>query len=46
MKYKISFETPYSLDAYEAVTLQERFEREIKSFISDECQVNYITESE
>ena len=46
MKYTISFETPYSLDAYEAVTLQERFEREIKSFISEKCEVYYITENE
>lgn len=44
MKYTISFETPYSLDAYEVVTLQERIERQIKSFISDECEVNYIAE--
>lgn len=44
MKYTISFETPYSLDAYEVVTLQERFERQIKSFIGEECEVNYITE--
>ena len=46
MKYTISFETPYSLDAYEVVTLQERIEKEIKSFISDECKVNYIAENE
>lgn len=48
MKYTISFETPYSLDAYEAATLQEcieSIERQIKSFISNECQV-YITENE
>lgn len=46
MKYTISFKTPYSLDAYEAVTLKERIERQIKSFISDECEVNYISENE
>ena len=44
MKYTIAFETPYSLDAYEAITLQERIKRQIKSFISEECKVNYIAE--
>lgn len=46
MKYTISFETPYSIDAYEVITLQERIERNIKSFISNECKVNYISKNE
>ena len=46
MKYTITFETPWGLSPYEVITLQERIERNIKSFISDECQVNYISKNE
>lgn len=35
MKYVVRFELPYELDAYEHVTLVERFEREISSFLGE-----------
>ena len=45
MKYELKFEIPYRLDAYESVTLQERFEREINSFLQEKkANVLYLSE--
>lgn len=41
----MKFKVPYSLDAYEQVTLKERLEREIQSFLEDESiEVSYLCE--
>lgn len=35
MIYEMTMEIPYTLDAYDHVTLKERFDRELKSFLCD-----------
>ena len=35
MKYNLSFELPYTLDAYSHVTLQEMLQKEIQSFLHE-----------
>ena len=45
MNYVMKFKVPYSLDAYEQVTLKERLEREIQSFMADKrIEVSYLCE--
>lgn len=46
-KYEALISLPYSLSAYEQVTLKERFDRELKSFLDDkEVEVVYLAEIE
>ena len=35
MRYEFKFDVPYTLDAYEHVTLKERLEGEVKSFLGE-----------
>lgn len=43
----MKIEFPYSLDAYEQVSLKERLQREIQSFMADNrVKVLYLTKEE
>ena len=45
MNYVMEFKVPYSLNAYEQVTLKERLEREIQCFLEDKSiEVSYLCE--
>ena len=47
MDYVVRICLNYTLSAYEQVTLQERFDRELKSFLADpEARVDYIAKDE
>lgn len=47
MKYEMKIEFPYSLSAYEQVTMRERLEREIQSMMADErIKVLYLAKDE
>jgi hypothetical protein len=47
MDYVAKISLNYTLSAYEQVTLQERFDRELKSFLADpEARVDYIAKDE
>jgi hypothetical protein len=47
MDYVAKISLNYTLSAYEQVTLQERFDRELKSFLGDkEARVDYIAKDE
>lgn len=47
MDYIVKIKLNYPLSAYEQVTLMDRFERELKSFLADpEASVEYLAKDE
>lgn len=47
MTYEMVMDIPYTLDAYDQVTLKERFDRELKSFLCDKrAEVIYLTKQD
>lgn len=47
MTYEMVMDIPYTLDAYDQVTLKERFDRELKLFLADgRAKVVYLTEKD
>lgn len=47
IEYLMKIELQYILDAYEQVTLKERLQREIQSFLDDkDAKVSYLAKDE
>lgn len=47
MIYEMTMDIPYTLDAYDQVTLKERFDRELKYFLGDKrAEVLYLTKQD
>lgn len=47
MNYVLEIRLPYSLSAYDQVTLKDRLDREVKSFLDDnEAEVIYLAKKE
>ena len=47
MNYVFEIRLPYKLDAYEQVTMKDRLDREVKSFLADNnAEVIYLAEKD
>lgn len=45
-KYALAFTLPYKLGAYDHVTLKERLERELQSYLDDRDIKAFLTEED
>jgi len=45
-KYALTFTLPYKLGAYDHVTLKERLERELQSYLDDRDIKAFLTEKD
>lgn len=45
-KYALTFTLPYKLGAYDHVTLKERLERELQSYLDDRDIKAFLTEED
>ena len=45
-KYTLTFTLPYKLSAYDHVTLNERLERELQSYLDDRDIKAFLTEED